>query len=531
MTEEVSLRLPMGVGYTMEAVQHARAMKACGRSLCTGCGAWFNPVALIAGRCALCGSAGADSIVNASPGTQASLTQPDNVQLQPQPGDVDMSGPTLFMEGSLASRNAVLFDPYSSLHPEHLLEIPDTVPGIPVDPLQQQDPWSTWGVAPSAGVTRPGNGSGVASSASVPSNSSGVAPSASVPVVASSASMPTNGAGGTRSRSRGRSNAPTPRVAPAATDADMLSKILAGVNANSADNASFKTELAFIKANTAGAMVEFQKLKSVQEDLKTDVRDLATRVEGIDTAMDAKIAEAVQVAMKAMPKPSLSAASTDVPPPLPNPQLAVETSVLDVRNFCDFAVVKESGATVEEVRTYMMIWVETLPPELRQLFGLTSYQVVGLPPHWQRHQACKMHCVRPLAEPESFSIAANFSAWASKSHFRGRIPTMHIPKSAEQELADGSLRQLKRLLADSTEVKPDYIWQCRYNLRRIGVISRLDPAFPMSSPGRPKFWPVAGIEIGGRPFLDRTMLSKVLAAPMGEVEVATLEQEMVALVR
>ena len=108
---------------------------------------------------------------------------------------------------------------------------------------------------------------------------------------------------------------------------------------------------------------------------------------------------------------------------------------------------------------------------------------------------------------------------------------MHAPKSADQELADSHLRQLKRLLMDSTRAKPDYDWQCRYNMRRIGVISRQDPAYPMDAPGRPKCWPVAGIEVGGKPFLDKTLLSKVLEAPLGDLEVATLEQEMIALIR
>ena len=99
---------------------------------------------------------------------------------------------------------------------------------------------------------------------------------------------------------------------------------------------------------------------------------------------------------------------------------------------------------------------------------------------------------------------------------------MHVPKSADQELADGHLRQLKRLLMDGTKTMREYDWQCRYQLRRAGVVSRQDPSYAMDAPGRPKFWPVACIEVSGKPFLDKTMLSTILEAPMGDLEVATL---------
>ena len=68
-------------------------------------------------------------------------------------------------------------------------------------------------------------------------------------------------------------------------------------------------------------------------------------------------------------------------------------------------------------------------------------------------------------------------------------------------------------------------------MRRIGVVSRQDPSYAMDAPGRPKFWPVAGIEVSGKPFLDNTMLPQILETPMGDLEVATLEQEMIALIR
>ena len=108
---------------------------------------------------------------------------------------------------------------------------------------------------------------------------------------------------------------------------------------------------------------------------------------------------------------------------------------------------------------------------------------------------------------------------------------MHVPKSVDQELADGHLRQLKRLLLDAIVTKPNYGWQCRYQLRRIGVVSKEDPNYPRETAGRPKFWPVAGIEVSGRPFLDRTMVSKIVVAEIGDVEASTIEQEMIALVR
>ena len=108
---------------------------------------------------------------------------------------------------------------------------------------------------------------------------------------------------------------------------------------------------------------------------------------------------------------------------------------------------------------------------------------------------------------------------------------MHVPKSVDQGLADGHLRQLEKFLMDAIVTKPDYEWQCRYQPHRIGVVSNEDPNYPRKTAGRPKFWPVAGIEVSGRPFLDRTMVSKIVVAETGDVEASTIEQEMITLVR
>ena len=81
----------------MEAFNHAREMEARGCVLCSGCGIWFNPVALIAGRCRLCGIPGDNSVINAS---EASLAQPDAAAAPTSPvaaptspaGDIHMGG-------------------------------------------------------------------------------------------------------------------------------------------------------------------------------------------------------------------------------------------------------------------------------------------------------------------------------------------------------------------------------------------------------------------------------------------------------
>ena len=62
----------------------------------------------------------------------------------------------------------------------------------------------------------------------------------------------------------------------------------------------------------------------------------------------------------------------------------VESSHAEVRGFCEISTVKTHGATAAELRAYIMLFVTALPTELRGLVGDTAFQIVSMPPRYDR---------------------------------------------------------------------------------------------------------------------------------------------------
>ena len=130
-------------------------------------------------------------------------------------------------------------------------------------------------------------------------------------------------------------------------------------------------------------------------------------------------------------------------------------------------------------------------------------------------------------------MAQSFGDWSSANPFKGKKPIMYVPKSAPQEANDANLRSIKRIL-ESTVVLTDQNqeWQCRYQTRRVGLVSRLDPGYDSSNSTRPKFTIVAGVEAcTGKAFAEKGMLNIITGKSWPEVDFLTLEQELNAAIR
>ena len=144
-----------------------------------------------------------------------------------------------------------------------------------------------------------------------------------------------------------------------------------------------------------------------------------------------------------------------------------------------------------------------------------------------------MHFVRSLSEAELLAMSQASGDWVVQNPFKGRRPQMYAPKSAAQETSDANLRTCKTILQTSVELADKNLeWQCRYQTRRIGLVSRLDPGYDRASALRPKFQIVAGIEDrSAKAFVEKGVLTVITGKTWSDVEFLTLEQEINAAIR